>query len=223
MKGKNMFRRTKGKEAESRELVGLSAVFLILFLAGFACADTVTLDLFSIGCPTEFGPYWQADFDLGVTFTQINHVYIDWSGGITAALVQYYDSNSMPEGEPQPIDVGVYASLGFNPGLRRIEVWGGEEEYSLPYIFNSKSEILVGGTTTWSDLLDGTGKITVGYTAPWIIGGDIMQHGSIDLNKATLVIDGNIVPEPATFLLIVFGAIGPRLICNRRHSRNNAQ
>ena len=214
-----MFRRTKEEEAESRELVRLSAVFLIIFLAGFACADTVTLDLFNIGCPAEFGQYWQADFDLGVTFTQINHVYIDWSGGITAALVQYYDSNSMPNGEPQPIDVGVYTSLGWP---RRFEIWGGEEEHPLPYIFNSKDEIPV-GLTNWADLLDGQGTVLIDYTAPVILGGNIVEHGSINLSKVTLVVDGTIVPEPATFLLLGFGAIGTRLICNRRHSWNNAQ
>ena len=73
---------------------------LLLIFAALMClysvptrADTVQLDLLSLGCPTELtsdtagGPlYWQKDFDLGVTFSEISHVSIDWSGGITAGL-----------------------------------------------------------------------------------------------------------------------------------------
>ena len=86
-----------------------------------ARADTVELDLFSIGCRHTYdfnSPYWQTNFNLGVTFTQISHVYINWSGGITAGLAIDYDDPC----NPFPREVGIYAGLGFP---RMTEVWGG--------------------------------------------------------------------------------------------------
>lgn len=70
------------------------AVLLIVLLV-FACqvparADTVELDLFSLGCQHTYDinlPSWQTNFNLGVTFSQISNVYINWSGTIVAEKV----------------------------------------------------------------------------------------------------------------------------------------
>lgn len=193
----------------------LAAVFS---LAGLTRADIVELDLFSIGCPTEFdfnSPYWTSDFELGVAFTEISSVYIDWSGEITAGLATYY---GYPD-EPFPKEVGVYASLGFNPSLRRTEVWGGEASYPAPELFDCLSKIGPSGTENWSDLLDGQGTITVGYTELIMLNGYYVESGLVTLSSATLVVDGVIVPEPVTILLLAMGAFGLRAKYLTRRSK----
>jgi hypothetical protein len=186
-------------------------VALVLGVTGIIRADTVECNLFSLGCPTGFdinSPYWQTDFDLGVTFSEISHVYIDWSGAITAALLQSVDPRTYePIGEPGPIDVGVYASLRYP---RRTTVWAGGATYPNPEPFDCLSEFELLGNTTWSDLLDGQGTITVDYTEYIVLYGNYVEHGSIDLDSATLMVDGTIVPEPASILLLIIGALGLR-------------
>jgi len=199
------------------------AILIILFsgLGGMAGAETVQLDLLSLGCPTELNidtPYWQTNFDLGVTFTEISHVYIDWSGGITAGLVQdYHPGTGEPVGQPYPIDTGVYADLGW---LQRVTVWGGETDYPSPKSLNSLDEFPTGGTS-WSGLLDGKGGIIVGYTEPGFdfSGTWYVTHGSATLDKAILVVEGT-VPEPASILLMT---IGLAFIRHKRGTNNLAR
>jgi hypothetical protein len=202
-----------GDEEMKTKIMGIITVALVLGFGGIAKADIVELDLFSLGCPTEFDfwdpPYWwTGDFDLGVTFTEISNVYIDWSGEITGGLAILLDPVTFkPIGEPFPIEAGVYASLGFNPYLRRTTVWGGRVTYPDPEPFDCRSEFDLVGSSTWSDLLDGKGAITIGYTELTIFNGRNVEHGSITLDSATLVVDGVVVPEPASILLLVMGVL----------------
>ncbi len=139
---------------------------------------------------------------------------MDWSGSITAGLA--IDS-SHPD-EPFPLDVGVYASLGSNPWPRITDAWGGQVTYPEAEPFDSLSEFKLLGTTTWSDLLDGQGKITVGYTECVFADGfrRYTEHGSVFLDKAILVVEGTVVPEPATLLFIGIGTIA---LCVKKHIR----
>ena len=87
---------------------------------------------------------------------------------------------------------------------------GGEATYPEPEGFDSRTEFELLGQTTWSDLLDGQGWIGIGYTelgGPYII---YVEFGFVDLASATLVVEGTIVPEPATIVLLVAGIIGVR-------------
>ncbi|MFA6426787.1 MAG: hypothetical protein WCW64_11505 [Phycisphaerae bacterium] len=173
-------------------------------------ADIVSLDLFSLGCPIEFNnnsPSWQTNFDLGVTFTQISHVYIDWSGEITGGLAQHYDWQTGELIGPYPLDVGIEAYLGRNPHARLTDVYGGEATYPSPETFDGLNEFTISGTTTWSDMLDGTGNIWIEYTEFGFLfsGGGYVQHGSVNLDSATLVVDGTLIPEPTSILLLVMG------------------
>ena len=179
----------------------------VLLLAG----PTVNAEIITYELPPAFereynynDPYLQMDFDLGVTFTEISNVYIDWSGEITAGLAIFY---SNPD-EPFPLDVGIYASLGFNPSLRRTEIWKGAESYPDAELYDELSEIKsTTGATNWSDLLDGQGTITVGYTEYIIIDGHYTESGLVTLDNATLTVNGILVPEPATILLLGFGGL----------------
>ena len=185
-------------ETKKRAMVIVAAVLLG---AGVAGADIVELPLACEGVYDFNQPYWTTDFDLGVTFTEISNVYIDWSGEITSGLAIYYSDHDAPF----PMNVGIYAAMGY---LRITEVWGGGATYPDPEPFDSLSEIPP-GTSAWSDLLDGRGTITIGYTQPIILG-TYVEYGSVVLNDATLVVDGVVVPEPATFLLLIIGIAGIR-------------
>ncbi|MHC4665821.1 MAG: PEP-CTERM sorting domain-containing protein [Planctomycetota bacterium] len=195
--------------------VKLAAAVSLLALCCVARADILELPLNCPGVYDSNTPAWTSDFDLGATFTEISHVYIDWAGEITAGLAIIYDNSS----DPVPKEVGIGASLGANPYLRAVSIWGGEGTYPDPEAFDSVSEFELVGGSTWSDLIDGRGSITIEYEE-LIIPGSYIEHGSVDLTSATLVVDGTVVPEPATLLLL---AIGTTLVrgstAKTRHER----
>ncbi|MFA6187059.1 MAG: hypothetical protein WC770_07615 [Phycisphaerae bacterium] len=185
-----------------RDKIVILVLGVLLCYGGLSRADIVSLDLFSLGCPTEFNnnsPSWQTNFDLGVTFTQISHVYIDWSGEITAGLQTY-----MGSGVSTPLEEGVGAYIGTSPNHRYTGVLGGGTTYPVPEPFDQLSE-LVSGIMPWSELFDGQGTIRIARRGvggiPEII---ILQRGSTALNSATLIIDGTVAPEPCTFALFGF-------------------
>ena len=185
-------------------------VVIVLSFAGVARADIVELDLFSIGCPTEFNwdtQYWQTDFDLGIEFVEIDSVYMDWSGEITAGLAILYDN---PD-EPFPKEVGIGASLGGSPYPRFARIFGGEATYPVPEPFDCLSEFELLGTTTWLDLLDGQGATLIQYKEYVIVDGYYIEHGFINLDRAILRVEGVIVPEPATVLLLTMGIMSIQL------------
>jgi hypothetical protein len=203
------------------KIVGIvtAAMALILGFARIARADIVELPLAATGIYDHDTPQWTSDFDLGVTLTEISNVYIDWSGEIIAGLAIKYDPQTFEPSEPFPMDVGIYAFLGSNPYPRVTDVWGGPLTYPAPELFDRVSELELLGTTTWSDLLDGKGRIVIGYEEAIMLYGHYIGHGSITLNNATLIVEGVIVPEPASILLLAMCAIWARVNI-RRTSRN---
>ena|GEM_PF-2401894 len=153
-------------------------------------------------------PSLSTNFNVGVTFSSISRVYIDWSGGITAGLAQdCHPVTCEPIGDPHPEEVAIYASLGFNPNLRREEIWGGVSTYPNPETFDSLIEFELPVSTTWSDLLDGMGTIGIGYTETIFLNGYYIEHGNVALDDATLIIDGAVIPEPSMIILLTTGCV----------------
>jgi hypothetical protein len=188
-------------------------IAIILAIAGVAWGDTVELPLNCTGTYDINTPYWTTDFDLGVTFSEISHVYIDWSGEITAGLAIYYTDPC----NPFPLEVGIRSAFSFP--FRYVEVWGGEEIYPSSEPFDFLSEIK---PSTWSDLLDGQGSISIQYQeVVWpfeLYGGEYIKHGSVILDDATLIVEGTVIPEPATTFLLL---LGTGLMVRMRHSRTS--
>ena len=191
----------------------LTVVFIVLGLCAVNLrADIVSLDLFDLGCQKFYdfnSQLWTTNFDLGVTFTEISSVYIDWSGEITGGLAVQMGS------DPFPIDVGLSASLGFNP-YRYALINGGETTYPDAEAFDLLSEVESAVPSAWSDLLDGQGTITVEYSEIIIVFGHYVAHGNIVLNSASIIVDGVLVPESATVLLLALGSL---YLTNRRRYR----
>jgi hypothetical protein len=113
---------------------------------------------------------------------------------------------------PFPQEVGICTYFDFPSGFA--EVWGGEGTYPAPEPFDSLSEIQA---STWIDLLDGKTRITVQYDELIMLFGRYIEHGSVMLDDATLIVEGTIVPEPTMFLLLITGIVGIRT--NRRKHR----
>jgi hypothetical protein len=184
------------------KIVEFGAAVSLLAVGCVAKADIVEFPLDCAGVYDFNTAPWSTDFDLGISFTDISDVYVDWQGEIIAALVAEY---SNPD-DPFPIDVGIGAYLEGPPFTRSTSVWRGAATYPDPEAFDQLSEI-PSGTTAWADLLDGQGTVWIYYKEAVVSEGWYVEHGSADLASATLVVDGTVVPEPATLLLFGLGAI----------------
>jgi len=190
-------------------------IAIVLAMTGVALGDVIELPLDCAGTYDVNTPAWTTDFDLGVTFSEISHVYIDWSGEINAGLYQDFGDPN-----PTPFYGSLIAGIGSIPGegwLRRATVQGGVSTYPAPEPFDVRSEFwLLDPSATWNSFLDGKDIITI--LIPSVVGDPApIYDGSAVLNDATLVVEGTIVPEPATLVLLVLGFT--QII--RRKSRNN--
>ena len=183
--------------------IWLFTAVLVLCWAGNVRATIVELPLDCAGTYC-IGYSWEADFDLGVEFTDISSVSIEWSGEITGGR-SVYTSNP---NDPFPVDVGLLAHFGKNPMTRSVKITGGAISYPDPEPFNCISDVTLYGNTTWSDLLDGKGHIKMYYINSVIIDGYSIEYGSVLINNATLIVDGTLVPEPATIIFLALGAVG---------------
>lgn len=180
--------------------ITLAAIITMLFTcAQQSQAVIVELPLDAAGVYTGGLDYWEADFDLGVTFSEISNVYIDWSGEIMAATK--IDS---PGDTPVPIDLDIMAGFGGDATHYAFE-HAGKATYPQPEPFAEISEFMLSGLDTWDDLLDGKGTMFI-YASYPIIPGSYVDFGYVQLDNATFIVDGTVIPEPATITLFVLGA-----------------
>lgn len=66
-------------------------------------------------------------------------------------------------------------------------------------------------------LLDGQGRISIRYEIPIMLDGGYLEQGVVDLNEATLIIEGAVIPEPITLSLLTLGMLRLRKRCRRYH------
>jgi hypothetical protein len=186
-------------------IMGGVGVIVLIFCTG-AFGDVVELPLDAGGYYDVNTPAWTYDFDLGVSFSEISHAYIDWSGEITGLLEEMY-------GKTRSVDGGLIAFIGPYPPPPMAGVWAGASTYPSPESFDVQSEFGDGGT--WNDLLDGKETISIYYpkseTIPEI---HVIDWGSATLNDATLVVEGTIIPEPSTLTILGLGFVS---IIRQRH------
>jgi len=186
------------------------AVFGVL--AGGPRVEATIVEL-PLDCAGEYGlgtETWRLDFDLGVEFTEISRVYMDWSGEATGGL--YLDFYST---DPHPVDSGIYAAMGSSSSLYWSEVWAGAATHPEPEFFAVLSDFEHAPGLNWSNLLDGRDEIRINSQGLYGTG-SYVEVGSVMLTSATLVVEGTLVPEPATVALLGLG--GVLLAVRRRRS-----
>lgn len=196
---------TEGDGDMKKIISAIGLAVLVLGFAGIAKADTVELPLNCAGAYDVNTPLWTTDFDLGVTFSEISNVYIRWSGTITGEL--RYDC-----GSTFPVDaefwIGFYKShlTGYFGSAYMI---GGADTYPIPESFDSNTvfrfpSYLLGR----SELLDGQASIAVGfYMAGYYDFEETLIYPTGQLDSATLIFEGTVVPEPCSLVLLAGGMI----------------
>jgi len=187
-----------------KKVIIIAVIGSVFLITSPVQADLVELDLLALGCPTvhDFDtPQWSYDFDLGVQFSNIQHVYMDWSGEITGGMAERI-------GNPDPFPAPVYieAAIGSPFNWRHTDIDGGLATYPDPELFDAKTEFIY-GTMPWSELFDGKHDIKLSYHEYILLDGRYVEHGSVSLTKAKLVVEGTIIPEPSSFLIICLGGL----------------
>ena len=189
------------------KIIAIITLVVLLSIAG-ANADIVELPLAAEG-EYASSETWTMDFDLGVTFLDISHVYIDWAGEITG-------EETMHAGVIDAQFVATLYELNPHDYFGRAYVQGGADMYPDPEPFGLQSPF---NGQDWTMLLDGKASIEIWFGAtshPLDVISLSVPSGALD--SATLVVEGNIIPEPATFFLLALGGL---LFRNHLHKASN--
>jgi hypothetical protein len=175
----------------------LFLLFVFISVGGAYTAQAIIIEL-PLECEGEYGFYdtWTADFDLGVEFIEISSVCMDWSGEITASqgmwnLIAFQFVASLYESDPHDYYARTYVA-------------GGKTTYPNPEPFDLLSQF---EDEDWIMLLDGQSNIEIWFGDTIHLLDSVTSAGTGSLDSATLVIEGTIIPEPATLSLLALGAI----------------
>lgn len=189
------------------------SIILVAALLITAKANAAIVE-YDLNCQGSYwvGKNWTVDFDLGIIFSEISHIYLDWSGSITAVEFEPI-FNPIPGFDPYCdgyFKARLYDS-GSSTALASRSVYRGADTAPNPESFDLQSEFSL---NDYSPFLDGVGsiKITFNQEYHFLWGSDIpiirkLSNASGQLNPAKLIVDGIIIPEPATLLLLAFGTL----------------
>ena len=182
-----------------KTVILIMVVLVVVSISSLANAEIIELTL---DCGGEYGlaDTWTTNIDLGVSFTEISNIYINWSGTIIG-------QETMNSGVIDNLFVTtLYESNPLNY-FGRAYVQGGAATYPATEPFDVQSVFTDEG---WSALLDGQFNVEILFSEtshPLDITLNV-PTGQLDL--ATLVVEGVIIPEPATLLFTVVGLAGLR-------------
>ena len=172
-------------------------ILLLFLLFGITAANAAIVEfpLAAEGLYDNNSPYWQSSFDLGVSFTEITNVYIDWSGTIKASLVGIIERpgsspyNAMFMAKLYGLELDLYYYSG------SVEVYAGKETYPEPEPFDVQSQFTDQG---WSMLLDGRGQVEILLHEGLLPAvAYIIEDPSGQIYSATLIFEGTLDREPA--------------------------
>lgn len=140
-------------------------------------------------------------FDLGTALSEVHSVTIASDGLITAGVDH--------DGVPFSWDLEAYlytdSSGPFDSSLVALMARGGESTYPDPEPFSTRNPFL---TDNWDFLLDGKASGSVfPFLMGIVVGYEPQAMPEFTINNASLIIDAEPVPEPATLLFLGLGAI----------------
>ena len=146
----------------------------------------------------EWFDTWTGQFDLGLEFSQIDNVYVEWSGEITAGLAESWSGGVEPRDgrfvvEPYEGDIE----------FGRAAVNAGEATYPDPEPFDEQTGF---DYLNYARLLDGQAEVEIWLNQVIHVGDMGAYPGpSGDLFGASLFIEGTIVPEPVSVVMLTYG------------------
>jgi hypothetical protein len=185
----------------------LAALALGLPVCAYAGPVTIAVDM-----PSLIGTYWMggptrsADFDLGAQFTSIDSAVLEVTGtGIPGTLLVCDSLNPM-DCFTSALDPRLFYQFVSEPGMGNAP-YGGLGVYGPPppqTIF----QVLDAPFTSLDFLLDGKGTLEMthdGFACIAIYNCSVLTAAQVTVVPATarLVVSGNAVPEPPTFLLVM--------------------
>ena len=189
----------------------LVMVVIILSVANVALADIITAPLPElVGSVVQYSDMSGVDVDLGVTFSAIQSVRIQLSGTITPGL-------GCGDGVERPVlpyfDVpGVIEIFFDHPAAGSCITSAGpfDGSFSVDQVFDCTYD------ASWDILLDGQQELFAYITSNLIvIGGQILDFPTADISQATLIVEGEVVPEPCSLVLLSLGG----LMLHRKYRR----
>jgi hypothetical protein len=197
----------EGFSKMAKKSIILLAVLLIVTKAN------ATLVEYNLNCGGSYtlSTNWTENFNLGVAFSQVSHIYLQWSGSIKAAHFELI----VPIPISEPYCDGFFSAklYEFNSStlLANKIVYGGKDTAPNPESFSLQSEFNI---NDFSPFLDGVGtiKINLGQTYPIEWYSDIplvkkVSDASGQLSPAKLIFNGTVVPEPSIFVLLSLGTL----------------
>lgn len=176
----------------------MKKTWLILLIALLACVSQATTVEYELTCAERYikGTVWEHNVNLGKQFSEIAQVSIIWSGMFNAALVI---NPSTPEDDW--LDVGLCLSLG-NATSNCIYIYGGDT-------YAPDSESLSGqaifASSGYDNFFDGKETVRISHLNLVSLY-NYVSTGFVDLNNATLIVEGTLVPEPVSLSLLLIGS-----------------
>ncbi len=187
-----MFKKVGG--IMKKMIVVMAATFLF-GISSLANGEILEIEL---DCGGEYDLFdnWIMNLDLGVSFTEISNIYIDWSGEITGEL-STFAGNEYPT-------IGVFSLLLYKMDphvdlLAHTSVSGGLATYPEPEFFDTVQSLTNDG---WETFYDGSAMAEINFNRGPRFGDFVVVPSSGVLNSAKLIVEGTLIPEPTSLLLI---------------------
>jgi len=145
----------------------------------------------------------------------ISNISINWFGDITAELT--FSQFPLPDGHtyltPGGFSVSLYKTDIENDTFAQVFHYGGVDSHPDPEPFNLVQAFSDHG---WPSFYNGVAFLEVSFAAGSSFPESYpLEEASGNIDSAILVIDGTVIPEPSSFLIITVGAFWIRKYSNR--------
>lgn len=137
----------------------------IILLAALLIATkaNATIVEYNLSCEGSYthGSNWTTNFDLGIIFSEISHIYLDWSGSIRASEFEpiYHPIPGFDPYRDGYFKARLYEFNSTTPLAER-SVYGGADTAPNPEPFDLHSEFSM---SDYSAFLDGVGSIQIKF------------------------------------------------------------